>query len=309
MEPDVQPNVLTEQRNENTTNLDQLSIQEIVEAMNREDQKVAHAVEEAVPAIAAAIEAIVERMEQGGRLFYIGAGTSGRLGVLDASECPPTFGVPRELVTGIIAGGPTALQNAIENAEDDPEAGARDVAAQITDKDALVGIAANGGTPYVLGAIRKAQEIGAVTAGISCNKDTKLSAEAEYPIELLVGPEAVTGSTRLKAGTATKMALNMITTTAMIKLGKVYGNLMVNVQATNAKLRDRVVRIIAQATGCDLATAEEMNKRADGDARVGILMLKFGVQADEARRALRVTNDHFGRAVELLEQQAAAASE
>ncbi|WP_248925769.1 N-acetylmuramic acid 6-phosphate etherase [Paenibacillus hamazuiensis] len=294
---------VTEQRNERTVHLDRLSIRETLEVMNAEDQTVAVSVQKALPQVEAAVIAIVQRMKQGGRLFYIGAGTSGRLGILDASECPPTFGVEKELVTGIIAGGETAIVNAVENAEDDEEAGVRDIAALVSPRDAVVGITASGRTPYVLGAIREANRIGSLTVGVSCNEGTPLSRAAVHGIEVPVGPEVVTGSTRLKAGTAQKMVLNMISTTAMIQLGKVYGNLMVNVQATNLKLRDRVVRIVIDATGADRETAEAYSLRADGDARVAILMLKFGIDRTQALNALRSSGEHFGEAMKLLERK------
>ncbi|ULL13667.1 N-acetylmuramic acid 6-phosphate etherase [Paenibacillus sp. H1-7] len=294
---------VTEQRNAKSEQLDRAGVLDIIKIMNEEDQTVALAVERALPRIAEAIEAIVQVMQHGGRLFYVGAGTSGRLGVLDASECPPTFGVDRTLVTGLIAGGEAAITTAIENAEDDEEAGAREITAHITAGDAVVGIAASGSTPYVIGAIRRARELGALTASISCNDSAALSEAAEYGIEVPVGPEVVTGSTRLKAGTATKMVLNMITTTAMIKLGKVYGNLMVNVQATNEKLRDRVVRIVSEATGAAQVTAAHYVQQADGDARVAILMLRFGVAKEQAMEALQACRYHFGDAVARLEQK------
>ncbi|MCS7463739.1 N-acetylmuramic acid 6-phosphate etherase [Paenibacillus doosanensis] len=297
---------VTEQRNAKSAELDRLDVLEIIRLMNEEDHTVAAAVQQALPQIAAMIEAIVQVMSRGGRLFYIGAGTSGRLGVLDASECPPTFGVDRKLVTGLIAGGEAALTTAIENAEDDEEAGAREIEAQVTANDAVVGIAASGSTPYVIGAIRKARELGALTASVACNDGAKLSEAAQYAVEVSVGPEVVTGSTRLKAGTATKMVLNMITTTAMIKLGKVYGNLMVNVQATNQKLRERVVRIVSEATGAETETASAYVQAAEGDARVAILMLRFGITREEASEALRQCREHFGDAVAKLEKQSLA---
>ncbi|NHN30268.1 N-acetylmuramic acid 6-phosphate etherase [Paenibacillus agricola] len=294
---------ITEQRNDKTANLDEMSVQEIIRIMNAEDQTVAISVQRALPQIEKAVEAIVEVMSKGGRLFYIGAGTSGRLGILDASECPPTFGVSRHLVTGIIAGGEAAIMTAIENAEDDAEAGAQDIEACLTADDAIVGIAASGNTPYVIGAIRRAREMGALTASVSCNAATRLSEAAQYAIEVPVGPEVVTGSTRLKAGTATKLVLNMITTTAMIKLGKVYGNLMVNMQATNEKLRDRVVRIVSDATGAEPSKAAAYTEQADGDARVAILMLKFAVDSVKALAVLELCNGHFGDAVRMLEKE------
>ncbi|TVY07529.1 N-acetylmuramic acid 6-phosphate etherase [Paenibacillus cremeus] len=300
MTPSNSELTVTEQRNEHSQHLDSMSVNEIVELMNQEDKKVAVAVEAALPQITTAIEAIARTLKAGGTLYYIGAGTSGRLGILDASECPPTFGVDPSLVVGIIAGGPGAITRSVENAEDDHEAGKRDIGAQITPSDVVVGIASSGTTPYVIGALEEARRIGAVTIGFSCNTNTKVSTAAQYAIEVPVGPEIVTGSTRLKAGTATKMVLNMITTTTMIMLGKVYGNLMVNVQATNAKLRKRVIKIITDATGAAEETAAAICSQANGDARIAILMLKYGITAEEAASALARTNDHFGNTMRLL---------
>jgi N-acetylmuramic acid 6-phosphate etherase len=292
---------VTEQRNEKSQHLDRLSVREIVALMNEEDQTVALSVREALPQISDAAEAVVECMTSGGRLFYIGAGTSGRLGVLDASECPPTFGVESELVNGIIAGGEKAIRAAIEDAEDDEGAGARDVANIARSGDVVVGITASGTAPYVIGAIREANRLGIRTIGISCDQDTPLSAVVKFPIEVPVGPEIITGSTRLKAGTAQKMVLNMLSTTAMIQMGKVYGNLMVNVQATNRKLRKRTLRIIQEATGADEETARRCGQEAEGDARIAILMLMFGVSRQKASDALALSSDHFGEAVKLFE--------
>lgn len=296
---------VTEQRNEKSQHLDRLNVREIVELMNEEDQTVALSVRKALPHIAAAVEAVCEAMAQGGRLHYIGAGTSGRLGVLDASECPPTFGVEPELVNGIIAGGDQAIRSAIENAEDDAAAGAEAIAAAVRPGDIVVGVTASGTTPYVIGAVREARRRGLVTVAISCNEATPLSAEADYPIEVPVGPEIVTGSTRLKAGTAQKMVLNMITTTAMIRLGKVYGNLMVNMQATNQKLRERAVRIVQEATGLAADEARKHVQEAEGDARIAILIAMFGVGREQAKAALAEANGHFGNVVQLLEQRRA----
>jgi N-acetylmuramic acid 6-phosphate etherase len=293
----------TEERNERSLQLDRLSTLEIVQIMNSEDRKVAEAVERAIPDIVRAIDPIVETLANGGRLFYVGAGTSGRLGILDASECPPTFGVSPELVQGIIAGGQQALVRAIENVEDDGEQGARDIRERVTAKDAVVGISASGRTSYVLGAIGEANRIGAVTVGISCNAGTPLSEAARYAIEVPVGPEVVTGSTRLKAGTAQKMVLNMISTTAMIKLGKVYGNLMVNVQATNRKLKERVIRIICDATDVDPDTARNYCGEANGDARIAILMIKFGISRLQAEEVLAGERHHFGNAMRRLTER------
>ncbi len=294
---------VTEQRNVKSAHLDRMSVREIIETINSEDGTIAASVQAALPQIEKAVIAIAERLKRGGKLYYIGAGTSGRLGILDASECPPTFGVDPSLVRGIIAGGETAMVNPVENAEDDIEAGATDIARYATAADAVVGITASGRTPYVLGAIREAGRIGALTVGISCNTDTELSRAAAHGIEVPVGPEVVTGSTRMKAGTAQKMVLNMISTTVMVQLGKVYGNLMVNVQATNAKLRERVVRIIGEATGADRTVAEELALRADGDARLAILMNRFHIGMEEASAALERSGHHFGEAVRWLEGQ------
>lgn len=267
--------------------LDRLDVAELVRLMNERDAEIASAVARARATITAAIEAIVARMRAGGRLVYVGAGTSGRLGVLDASEVPPTFGTPPELVVGVIAGGPSALVSSSESTEDDEDAGARDVAALgLRAEDVVVGIAASGRTPYVLGAVRHATSVGALTVGLSCNTDAPLSAVAEHGIEVAVGPEVVTGSTRLGAGTATKMVLNMISTIAMVRLGKTYGSLMVDVRATNAKLRRRALRIVRIATGVDEATARAALDAADWHAKLAIATLATGLDVDRARAAL-----------------------
>jgi N-acetylmuramic acid 6-phosphate etherase len=294
--------LVTEQRNEKSLHLDRLSIQEIVTLMNEEDQTVALSIRGAIPQISAAIEAVSEAMASGGRLFYIGAGTSGRLGILDASECPPTFGVETDMVIGLIAGGEKAIRAAIENAEDDEHAGVLAIAEVAKPGDVVVGITASGTAPYVIGAIRESNRLGLATIGISCNRDTPLSAVVKYPIEVPVGPEIITGSTRLKAGTAQKMVLNMISSTTMIQMGKVYGNLMVNVQATNQKLRERTDRIIQEATGTDEETARRTGIEAKGDARVAILMLMFSVSQQKALDVLVQARNHFGDAVKQLQQ-------
>lgn len=279
-------NLLTEQRNPASSAIDDLPVEEVLRIINKEDRGVAVAVERAIPSIAAAVEAICRRISEGGRLLYIGAGTSGRLGVLDASECPPTYGVAPDLIQGVMAGGMTALYQATEASEDDPEAGVRDVMARgFTGRDALVGIAASGRTPYVIGAVQHARGLGAVTVGISCTPTSPLSLEVEFPIEVLTGPEVVTGSTRMKAGTATKLVLNMISTAAMIRLGHVYGNLMVNVQPRNAKLMDRARRIVAVACGIG---AEEAGRllEAGGSVKTAIVMAKLRVERRQAERIL-----------------------
>lgn len=292
----------TEQASANTPDLDTYAVRDIIGFMNEADKTVAQAVERALPQIEAAIENIVDAMKNGGKLYYIGAGTSGRLGILDASECPPTFGVDSDLVTGVIAGGEQAIQTSIEDAEDDQQAGRQDVAERVTSRDAVVGIAASGTTPYVLGAIEAANAIGAVTAGISCNQNTPLSDVAQSPIALLSGPEILAGSTRLKAGTAEKMVLNMISTTVMIKLGKVYGNLMVNLQATNKKLRKRAVDIVQQAADVDKERAQEVTDIAGGDVRAAILMIKYTIGYDQAIAALQEANGHFREAMHIVEK-------
>jgi N-acetylmuramic acid 6-phosphate etherase len=295
--------LLTEMRNKDSENLHQLSTLEIIGLMNQEDQKVASVVQQALPQIRDAIDAAVNALQNGGKLFYLGAGTSGRLGILDASECPPTFGVPHELVNGIIAGGERAIRYAIEDAEDNWEAGKEVVDSLLTDNDVLVGIASSGRTPYVLGAIQRGNERGIPTVGISCNDGSELSKLAKYPIEVPVGPEVVTGSTRLKAGTAQKLVLNMISTAVMIKLGKVYKNLMVNVQATNEKLRNRSLSIIQDITGVDEQTARTMNDKANGNTRAAILMILFFVDYETAVNALTRNNDHFPNALADLQKQ------
>jgi len=253
--------------------------------MNAADAEIAASVATQTARIAAAVDAIALRLELGGHLFYIGAGTSGRLGVLDASECPPTFGVPPTLVRGIIAGGETALTRSIEGAEDDSQAGAHDLG-DISAKDAVVGIAASGRTPYVLGALAKATAVGALTACVVCVPDSEIARAVQFPIEAVPGPEIVTGSTRLRAGTATKMVLNMISTAVMVHLGHVYGNLMVNVQPTNVKLEDRARRIIQQVTGCSAPRAAELLEAAGRSVRTAIIMEKKGLSRADAEQVL-----------------------
>lgn len=290
--------LLTEQAHPASAGIDRLPALGIVEVMNRADAEIAAAVHAELPRIAAAVEAIVARLEAGGRLFYIGAGTSGRLGVLDAAECPPTFSVPAELVQGIIAGGEAALSRAVEASEDDPALGARDLLARgFTGADVLVGIAASGRTPYVLGAVAKARELGAVTAGISCTPDSALSRAVEYPIEPKPGPEVIAGSTRLRAGTATKLVLNMLSTAAMVRLGHVYGNLMVNVQPKNEKLVDRARRIIAQACGVSYADAAALLEAAGRDVKTAIVMRQSGVDRETARERLRAARGRVAEAI------------
>jgi N-acetylmuramic acid 6-phosphate etherase len=290
--------LLTEQSNPASATIDTLPTEDMLRVINSEDQKVAAAVARELPAIARAVDAIVSRIEAGGRLFYIGAGTSGRLGVLDASECPPTFSVPPELVQGIIAGGEPALSRATEASEDDPAMGVRDLAARgFSAADVLVGIAASGRTPYVLGAIGEARRMGALTIGISCTPDSELSRAAEIAIAPLPGPEVVAGSTRMKAGTAQKMVLNMLSTGTFIRLGYVYGNLMVNVQPKNAKLVDRARRIVAQATGVSYERASELLEEAGNHVRAAILMGKTGIGRGDAERRLAAAGGRISRAL------------
>jgi len=288
----------TEARNPATESLDRLSTLELAEAMHTADQEAVAAVEKELPRIAHAIDAIVARLEQGGRMFYLGAGTSGRLGVLDASECPPTYNTPPEMVQGLIAGGDAALRRSVESAEDDQGQGRRDLEQHgISGKDVLVGIAASGRTPYVLGGIRYGRKLGALTIGVSCVPESLLAQAAELAITPATGPEVVTGSTRMKAGTATKLVLNMLSTGTMVRLGYVFGNLMVNVQPTNTKLRDRARRIIAMVTGLAYEGAVALLERA-GSVKAAIVMEKLGVSREEAERRLTAARGRLRTALE-----------
>lgn len=248
-------------------NLELMSVQELLQNINQEDHRVPEAVKEVIPAITALVEKLVPRMDDGGRLFYIGAGTSGRLGILDASECPPTYGVPHDWVIGLIAGGDEAIRKAVENAEDDEGQAWKDIQEYgFNEKDTVIGIAASGTTPYVIGGVKEAREKGLLTACITCNPNSPLGQEVEFPIEVVVGPEFVTGSTRMKAGTAQKLVLNMISTTVMIKLGRVKGNKMVDMQLSNAKLVNRGTRMIMEATGLNEREARAL-LLAEGSVR------------------------------------------
>jgi N-acetylmuramic acid 6-phosphate etherase len=284
--------LLTEARNPRSTHIDELSTHDMLALINDEDATVATAVRTQLPQIAEAVDAIVERFARGGRLFYIGAGTSGRLGVLDASECRPTFSVPPALVQGLIAGGDSALRLSSEHSEDSREEGARDLAAAgfatASAPDTLVGIAASGRTPYVLGALDLARSLGALTVGLSCVANSAIGQASDIAISPVTGPEVLTGSTRMKAGTATKLVLNMLSTGVMIRTGATYGNLMVNVQTTNAKLIDRGVRIIVAATGCDAASAARLLAET-GSVKTAILMQAAGVTKDTAEARLQST--------------------
>lgn len=290
--------VVTEQENPRTRNLDLLPTSEIVRLMNDEDRGVAAAVREVLTEVAQAIEGIVERLKANGRLFYIGTGTSGRLGVLDASECPPTFGVSPELIQGVIAGGYEACYRAVEASEDDAAAGARDLDARgVTGADAVVGIAASGRTPYTVGALEHARNIGAFTAALTCVPDSPVTRVAHVSIVPVIGAEVLTGSTRLKAGTAQKMILNMISTATLVRLGYVSGNRMSNMNARNSKLAARAVRIIAAETGLDEEGARRALEAAEGDLRVALVMTKAKRSREDAEGALRKANNIVAQAV------------
>ena len=279
--------LITEQRNPNSMHVDSLSALEIVQLMNQEDKQVPLAIEKCLPQIAQAVECIVAAFQQGGRLVYIGAGTSGRLGVLDASECPPTFGVSPEMVKGIIAGGERALRHPIEGAEDSKEQAVIDLQTiQFSSKDVLVGIAASGRTPYVIGALEYAKSLGSVTVSIASNPNSAMANIVDIAIDTVVGPEVLTGSSRLKSGTAQKLVLNMLTTASMILMGKCYQNLMVDVQASNEKLKARAIRIVMQATDCDKALAEETLKQADQNAKLAIMMILSGLDRAQTEALL-----------------------
>ena len=276
--------LVTEQRNPNSLDIDLKSTQEIIAIFHEENQKALAAVEAVSASIAEGVHLITDAFQQGGRLFYIGAGTSGRLGVLDASECPPTFSAHPDMVQGIIAGGDRALRRSVEAAEDKPEMGAQAIRERgVADRDVLVGIASSGYTPYVIGALKEARKLGAKTIFLCCSPAAdELSEFVNVCIAPIVGPEIITGSTRLKAGTATKLVLNMLSTISMIKIGKVYNNLMVDLQSSNAKLTDRGVRIIMEVTGANADTAKETLARASGSVKTAIVMLAKGVEYDEA---------------------------
>ena len=285
--------LITEQRNPNSMHVDSLSALEIVQLMNQEDKQVPLAIEKCLPQIAQAVECIVAAFQQGGRLVYIGAGTSGRLGVLDASECPPTFGVSPEMVKGIIAGGERALRHPIEGAEDSKEQAVIDLQTiQFSSKDVLVGIAASGRTPYVIVALEYAKSLGSVTVSIASNPNSAMANIVDIAIDTVVGPEVLTGSSRLKSGTAQKLVLNMLTTASMILMGKCYQNLMVDVQASNEKLKARAIRIVMQATDCDKALAEETLKQADQNAKLAIMMILSGLERAQAEALLE---KHHGK--------------
>jgi len=288
----------TEQINPNTTHIDRIPTLEALQIINAEDRKVAEAIERVLPAIAHAVDGIVERLQRGGRLFYAGTGTSGRLGVLDASECPPTFGVAPDLVQGIIAGGYDACHKAVEASEDDREAGAADLQARgVKPEDVVVGIAASGRTPYTIGAVEYARRLGALTVCITCNEQTALAAAVEIPLEPIVGPEVIAGSTRLKSGTAQKLVLNMLSTMAMVRLGYVKGNRMSNVQTKNIKLRERAVGILMAECGLDETTVHAALDATEWNLPVALVMQQAKVSRDIAEAALRKHGASVVRAV------------
>ncbi|MTD28520.1 N-acetylmuramic acid 6-phosphate etherase [Erwinia sorbitola] len=279
--------LVSETRNPETFDLDNLSTLAMVTKFNQQDATVAAAVSLTLPQVAQAVDAAAEALSAGGRMIYMGAGTSGRLGVLDASECPPTFGVPHGVIVGLIAGGPGALLKAVEGAEDNEQLGISDLQGlNLTANDMVVGIAASGRTPYVIGALRYARQQGCRTVAISCNPDSPIAREAEIAISPVVGPEALTGSTRLKSGTAQKLVLNMLSTGAMVKIGKVYQNLMVDMQATNIKLVDRARRMVCEATGCDAHQAESALQQVHYEVKTAILMILGDLPAEQAKQRL-----------------------
>jgi len=280
-------NAVTEETNPNTKDIDRRSTLEIVTLINQEDKTVADAVSGVLEQVAEAVDVIVDRLASQGRLFYIGTGTSGRLGVLDASECPPTFGVSPDLVRGVIAGGHDALHRSVEAAEDDPDQAKRDLESfGVSNRDVVVGISASGNTPYTLGAVEYAKQIGAATVAVTCNPDSQMASKAGVSIAPVVGPEAIAGSSRMKAGTAQKLILNMLSTATMIRLGFVYSNLMANLRATNEKLRRRARAILAEEAGISAEEAARVFDAADEDLRVALLMTRSGVTEDDARRLL-----------------------
>lgn len=291
-------NLVTESRNHHSENIDTLSTLDMLKVINNEDKKVPLAVEKVLPEIAQLVDKVAIAFSQGGRLIYCGAGTSGRLGILDASECPPTYGTPHEMVIGLIAGGHKAILQAVENAEDNIQLGEQDLRQlNFNEQDILVGIAASGRTPYVIGALKYAKSLGATTGAISCNPESPIAQIADIAITPIVGAEVVTGSSRMKAGTAQKLILNMITTAAMIKIGKVFGNLMVDVEATNAKLVERQVRIVMQATECERSIAEEALSQCQRHCKTAILMILAGVDALQATQMLNQNKGFIRKAL------------
>jgi N-acetylmuramic acid 6-phosphate etherase len=294
----------TESRNEQTMQIDMAKPMDILRIMNEQDQLVALAVKEVLPDVEAAVQFAYESFQKGGRLIYVGAGTSGRLGVLDAVECPPTFSTNPEMVQGLIAGGEGAFLKAVEGAEDDPELGVSDLKKlQLTKDDTVIGVAASGRTPYVIGALSYARSIGAKTVALSCNKNAAISREADQSIEVIVGPEVLTGSTRLKSGTAHKMILNMISTSSMILLGKAYENLMVDVHVSNHKLKERAIGIIRKITGVSYEEAISALDAADLQVKTAIVMIKTNTTKQEAEQFLTEANGYVKKAIKRLKNK------
>ncbi|MGY3715311.1 N-acetylmuramic acid 6-phosphate etherase [Sutcliffiella cohnii] len=290
--------IITEQQNRKTLQIDRQSTEEILSIINEEDQTVPHHIKKEIGSISTVVDQVVAAFENGGRLFYIGAGTSGRIGILDASECPPTYGTPPEMVQAIIAGGEEAIFRAVEGAEDNEQLGASDIDKyKITKKDVVIGITASGRAPYVLGALKKAKEIGATTVSFTCAKNAILNEVADYKINIEVGPEVITGSTRMKAGTTQKLVLNMITTSSMIKIGKVYKNLMVDVQPLNKKLVDRAKRIIQNVTGCTMEEASKLFEQSNGNPKLAIIMYSCDVDVQTAINLLNSSQGFVYKAI------------
>lgn len=293
--------LVTEGRNQNTMNIDSVSTIDMIEMINEEDKKVPEAVGKAKKSIAKAVDIIAERLASGGRLIYIGAGTSGRLGILDALECPPTYGVSNEMVQGIIAGGQTAIFKEVEGAEDSKELGKEDlIENNLTNNDVVCGIAASGRTPYVIGAMEYGKKVGATVLCVTMNPDSEMAFMADVPITVEVGPEVIMGSTRMKAGTAQKLVLNMLTTGTMIKLGNVYENLMVNVQATNEKLEARAKRIVKLATNAEYETIEKVLQATNNDVKLSVIIIKTGLPKEEAEKLLKKSNGYIKKALDLI---------
>ncbi len=292
--------LITEMRNEHSTNIDMMTTSEILNVIHEEDRKVANKIQAVLPQVEMAVDSIYHALKNGGRLFYVGAGTSGRLGILDAVECPPTFSTPPELVQAVIAGGTGAIEKAVEGAEDSEYLGEQDLKKRgLIEIDVVVGIAASGRTPYVVGALRYAKSIGASTISLSSNKNAVISKIADVPIEVITGPEVITGSTRMKAATAHKLILNMLTTTTMIKLGKVYENLMVDVKVSNEKLKERAITIVSFITGVSHEKASDILKITDNEVKPAIVMIKAGVSLDEAKDAIQSANGFVRKAVDI----------
>lgn len=290
--------LVTESINPNTKDIDQMNTLDIIKTINEEDKKVAIAVEKEIPNISNAVDVIYSQLKEGGRLIYIGAGTSGRLGILDASECPPTFGVNPGMVVGLIAGGDIAIRNAVEGAEDSKQEAIKQLKGiDLNKSDVLVGIAASGRTPYVVGALEYAKQNGINTIGVTCNPDSDISKISDISIAPVVGPEAISGSTRMKAGTAQKMVLNMLSTASMIKLGKVYKNLMVDLQAKNLKLKERCVKIVNKATNVDRETATDYLQKTDYDVKLAIFLIKSDLEINEAKKVLKNYDGHLSEAI------------